>query len=66
MSEEHPRNPDRLHSDEQRFKAALKVISAEWDRRLAPLQEPDARERLESLLAAKGRAKTRSKAGESF
>lgn len=51
---------------EQRWKAALKELSAEWDRRLAPLQEPDARARVEALFAAEGRAKTRSKAGTSF
>lgn len=56
---------EKRHKDQLR-KAALKELSAEWDRRLAPLQEPDARARLEALLAAKGRAKTRSKAGPSF
>lgn len=46
--------------------SALAELRAEWDRRLAPLQDPDARARVEAVLAAKGRAKRRSKAGPSF
>lgn len=67
MSDERSRMADLPSSDERRRReAALKELSAEWDRVLAPLQEPGARARVEAALAAKGRAKTRSKAGPSF
>lgn len=46
--------------------SALAELRAEWDRHLAPLQDPDARARVEAAFAAKGRAKKRSKAGPSF
>lgn len=51
---------------EQRRKVALDELSAEFDRHLASLQAPHARARVEATMAAKGRVKTRSKAGASF
>ena len=51
---------------EARRKAALEELSAEFDRHLASLQAPDADARVDAVMAAKGRAKTRSKAGASF
>lgn len=41
-------------------------LEAEWDRRLAPLQASDAAKRVQGVMAAKGRATRRSKAGQSF
>ncbi len=53
-------------SAEQRRKAALEELSAEFDRHLASLQGPNTRARVEAAMAAKGRVKTHSKAGVSF
>lgn len=50
---------------EERRKAALAELSAEFDRHLASLQGPDAKARVDAAMAAKGRVKTRSKAGDS-
>ena len=51
---------------EQVRKAALKELSAEWDRRLASLQAPETAARVDAAFAAKGKVRNRSKAGESF
>lgn len=51
---------------EQRRKAALEKLSAEFDRHLASLQVPGARARVEAAMGAKGRVRRRSKAGASF
>ena len=48
------------------LQSAQAELEAEWDRRLAPLQTRDARKRLETALAAKGRTKRRSSAGSTF
>ena len=53
-------------SVEDRQKAALSELAAEFDRRLAVLNAPDARERIEAAMALRGRVKPRSKAGPSF
>lgn len=49
-----------------RRRAALDELTAEFDRHLAQLKAPDARERMEAAMAAKGRAMPRPKAGSSF
>jgi len=51
--------------DPEERRKALEEVAAEFDRRLASLQDPNAHARLAAVMAAKGRAKTRSKAGES-
>jgi prevent-host-death family protein len=51
---------------EQRRKAALEELSAEFDRHLASLQRPDTRARIDAAMAANGRIKTRAKAGPAF
>ena len=52
--------------DEKRRQSVLEELSAEFARRLAALRAPDARARFDAVMAAKGRAKNRSKAGDSF
>lgn len=52
--------------DEKRRQSVLEELSAEFDRHLASLQAPDARARFDAVMAAKGRAKSRSKTGGSF
>jgi hypothetical protein len=44
----------------------LEILSAEFDRRLASFKDPGIRDRVEAVTAANGRAKRRSKAGDSF
>lgn len=51
---------------EARHQATLSELAAEFDRHLAQLQAPDTRERVEAVLASKGRAKRRPKAGPSY
>jgi PHD/YefM family antitoxin component YafN of YafNO toxin-antitoxin module len=46
--------------------ASLEELSAEFDRRLASLKSPDARDRIDAVMNARGRSKRRPKAGESF
>jgi hypothetical protein len=52
--------------DEKRRQSVLEELSAEFARRLAALRAPDARARFDAVMAAKSRAKNRSKAGVSF
>lgn len=47
-------------------KKALAELSAEWDRRLAVLNEAGASERVDAMMDAQGRTKKRPKAGEAF
>lgn len=54
-----------LGAAEERRKAALAELSAEFDRHLASLRAPDAKPRVDAAMTAKGRVKTRSKAGDS-
>ena len=49
-----------------RQQATLAELSAEFDRRLAALKSPETRGRVEAVMAARGRAKRRPKAGPSF
>jgi rRNA processing protein Krr1/Pno1 len=49
-----------------RNKVALAELSADFDKRLAALKTPEARDRIEAVMAAKGRLKRRPKAGASF
>lgn len=51
---------------EARRRAALADLAAEFDRHLAALKAPDARQRLEAAMTARGRATPRPKAGSSF
>jgi len=46
--------------------AAKAEVEAEFDRRLASLRAPDTRQRVEAVMAARGRGKTRPKVGSSF
>jgi len=46
--------------------AALAELSAEFDRRLATLQDPDTDDRIDALMASRGRTPTRPKAGSSY
>ncbi|HUH83073.1 MAG TPA: hypothetical protein VLX85_00595 [Stellaceae bacterium] len=55
-----------LGGAEKHRQAVLAELAAEFDRHLASLKAPDARERVEAVMAAKGRARVRSKAGASF
>lgn len=47
-------------------KAILAELSADFDRRLASFNDPGIRDRVETVMVAKGRAKRRGKAGPSF
>ena len=49
-----------------RQQATLAELSTEFDRRLAALKSPETRGRVEAVIAARGRAKRRPKAGASF
>jgi hypothetical protein len=49
-----------------RQQATLAELSTEFDRRLATLKSPETRGRVEAVMAARGRAKRRPKAGTSF
>lgn len=51
---------------EQRRQAALAELSAEFDRRLAALNNPETRSHAEAVIEARGRTKRRPKAGVSF
>ena len=53
-------------SVEERRQASLRELSAEWDRKLKCLNDPDAHERIDAIFAARGRSKVRPRAGESF
>ena len=46
--------------------AALADLAAEFDRHLAALKAPDARQRVDAAMATRGRATPRPKAGASF
>jgi hypothetical protein len=49
-----------------RPQGGLVQLAAEWDRRLAVLNQPGAHERLDAVIAAGGQLKSRPKAGYSF
>jgi hypothetical protein len=51
---------------EKHRQTVLDELALEFDRHLASLKSTDARDRVEAVMAAKGRAKVRSKAGASF
>jgi hypothetical protein len=59
----HARTKD---SSKARRLAGLEELAAEWDRRLAVLNQPGSHERLEAVMAAEGRLKRRPRAGSSF
>lgn len=48
---------------EKPHQTALAELTAEFDRRLAELQAPDTRERVEAAMASRGPATPRPKAG---
>jgi len=56
--------PDQ--SIETRRQTALIEVSADFDRRLAELDAPDAHDRVEAAMQLRGRTTPRPKAGESF
>jgi len=56
--------PDK--AAEERRRATIAELSAEFDRYLAQLRAPDTRERMEALMASNGRTRTRPIAGPSF
>lgn len=45
---------------------ALAELTADFDRRLASLQNPDTHDRIDALMASRGRTPTRPKAGTSY
>lgn len=49
---------------EERREAAREELSADFDRHLASLQSPETKARVEPAVTAKGRVKTRTKAGD--
>jgi antitoxin (DNA-binding transcriptional repressor) of toxin-antitoxin stability system len=49
-----------------RQQASLAELAAEFDRRLAALQQPDTGDRVEAALRSRGRVTPRPKAGASF
>jgi hypothetical protein len=51
---------------EKRRQVALRELEAEWDRKLACLNYPDAHDKVEAMFDAQGRTKKRPKAGETF
>ena len=52
---------------EERYRKALAEVSAEWDRRLAPLKnDPKFREKVDAMMDANGRTKRRPIAGKSY
>lgn len=57
-----PSNPNLT----PRQREVFRKLAAEWDRKLAVLQEPDARKRMDEVLASHGRFLPRPKAGSSF
>lgn len=60
----------QLHQDIEAFnareQAALDELTQRFNDRLAVLQEPAARKRLDALLAAKGKLRSKPKAGASY
>lgn len=50
---------------EEHRKAVLAPLSAEFGQHFASLRRPDAKARVDAAIAAKGRVKARSKAGDS-
>jgi antitoxin (DNA-binding transcriptional repressor) of toxin-antitoxin stability system len=51
---------------EERRQATLAELTAEFDQRLATLTAPDAHARMDAMMASRGRAMPRPKAGSSF
>lgn len=51
---------------QDRRQASLAELTADFDRRLAALQAPDARKRAEAAMASRGRTTPRPKAGATF
>lgn len=49
---------------EARQQALLAELTAEFDRRLAALQGPEARKRVDAMMDARGKTKRRPKAGD--
>ena len=49
---------------EARRQASLAELSAEFDRRLAALKNPDAHKRVDAMMDARGKTKRRPKAGD--
>ena len=47
-------------------KKAVAELSAEWDKRLAVLNELGASKRVDAMMDVQGRSKKRPKAGETF
>jgi hypothetical protein len=50
----------------ERRKKGSDTLAEEWNRRLSVLNEPGAHERLDVVIAARGRLKRRPKAGSSY
>lgn len=55
-----------VESVESNRKAALADLTAEFDRRLAQMQDPSTRARIDAMMACDGRTPTRPKAGPSY
>lgn len=52
---------------EERYRKALAEVSAEWDRRLAPLKnDPRFADKVDAMMDAQGRTKRRPIAGKTY
>lgn len=56
--------PFIAETNDPKREVSLAELSAEFDRRLAVLQSPDARGRVDAIMDARGKTKRRPKAGE--
>ena len=68
-----PKNPPQKgeqtrpdEAAEARLQKAKKDLEAEWDRRLACLNHPDAHAKVDAIFNSGGRVKKRSIAGSTF
>jgi hypothetical protein len=57
---------EQTDAETARREVAKAEVDAEFDRYLAPLRAPDVRQRVEAVMAARGRGKRRPKAGLTF
>jgi hypothetical protein len=68
-----PKEPPRIEEEpapersaDDRLEKARKELQAEWDQRLACLNEPGASERVDAVMDARGRMKKRPIAGPTY
>jgi len=56
--------PKNLYPTEAQQQASLAELTAEFDRRPASPQDPQARDRIDAVMKARGETKRRPKAGD--